>query len=175
MLRRQRLDRGHGNDDLIRRIEGPDQVLEVADIDRALPADAAVDHRQQGRRQERPLDASHVHRGHKASDILDHPATERHDAPAAGKAVLTALLDQRTERLELLRLLGRVDEDDRPFQPLELLPEEGVGEDQRPFARGHRVAYRRTGDPHRVPPTGRLDFKQVAHSEIQGRQRRTVP
>src|SRR5437763_3740437 len=34
MLGRQGLDRGHWNDDLIRRIEGPDQVLEVADIDR---------------------------------------------------------------------------------------------------------------------------------------------
>src|SRR5204863_2247792 len=54
MLRWQRLDRGDGHDNLAGRMEGAGQILEWSDVDRAFAAEAAVDHREQRRRQQGP-------------------------------------------------------------------------------------------------------------------------
>src|SRR5690348_10925667 len=173
MLRRQGFDRPHRNNDLIGRAEGSNEVLDRADVDRALAADAAVDHRKQGRRKQRPFYAAHVNSGDEAGDILNHAAAERDDAPVARQRLLAALLNQRPNRLELLRFLGRVDEDDGPVQALKLSAKERVGEDQRAIARCNGLADRCVSDPYRVAAAGRPDFKQVAHSGTLGRPRQT--
>ena len=69
--------------DQLRLEEGPDQVLAGREVDAGLPADAAIDHRQQRGRHLHQRHAAQVGRGDEAGEVADHPAAERDDRLAA--------------------------------------------------------------------------------------------
>ena len=64
-------------------MEGADQVLAARMVDRDLPADGAIDHRQQRGRHHQQRQAAVVGGGHEARQVADDAAAERYEMVGA--------------------------------------------------------------------------------------------
>ena len=102
-----------GNDQAWR-VKRSDQVLAERVIDAGLPADRAVDLREQGRRHVHDRDAAQVRRRGEADEIADHAAADRDDHRRAIRLGLDQRIEQPRDGIEVLVALAVFDEDRRP-------------------------------------------------------------
>ncbi len=89
-----------------RLVEGAEQVLAGAGVDRGLAADRAVDLGEQGRRDLHEIDAAQQRRRGEPGNVADHPAAQRHQHRAAFDAAAEDIVDEPAEMREILGALA---------------------------------------------------------------------
>ena len=90
-----------------RLVEGAEQVLAGAGVDRGLAADRAVDLGQQGRRDLHEIDAAQQGRRGEPGNVADHPAAQCHQHRAALDAAGEDIVDEPAEMGEILGAFAR--------------------------------------------------------------------
>ena len=121
-----------------RLVEGADEVLALARIDRGLAADGAVDLREQRRGRLDEVDAAQQKARGEAGDVADHAAAQRDDQRAAFRAQVEQAVEQAAELVPVLGRLAR--------RQLDAMGGDARGGEAGFQARGVQARDRRVGD-----------------------------